>query len=192
VICRLFVSRLCFVQMLQYAVCLFTLLAEMLLCSAIILPLPKGFRRKILESISSVWIHNARFRWFIKFGNMIVLGMFLDASWGVWRSYSYSDVPHHVDTLGDQGKDVALNLYESERNMFMSLFILFLFMLIHRFQSMMHQVIGLEKELSDDVKYSSQDEKFKKLQTQNEELERALEKHGESAVLNYESAQPAQ
>lgn len=45
----------------------------------------------------------------------------------------------------------------------------------------------LERELSgDDQKYITQDDQFLKLKTQNEELERALEKRGASAVVDYE------
>jgi hypothetical protein len=52
-----------------------------------------------------------------------------------------------------------------------------------------HVVMRLEKELgtdSTDPNYNQQDAEFKKLMVQNEELERALEKHGESPVVDYE------
>ncbi len=57
----------------------------------------------------------------------------------------------------------------------------------------MHQVVLLEKEIdSGETKYTTQDSIFKKLIQQNEELEQALEKHGESSVLDYEPTQIAQ
>lgn len=121
--------------------------------------------------------------------------------------------PHVADAAGGApGRDVTVNLFESERNMILSLFILFLFMLIYRFQSMVchftthHifyesilttyikilQVVELEKELSSEERYETQDTRFKKLKVQNEELSRAIEKRGASPVVNYESTQTAQ
>eukprot|EP00026_Physarum_polycephalum_P017043 Phypoly_transcript_18128.p1 GENE.Phypoly_transcript_18128~~Phypoly_transcript_18128.p1 ORF type:complete len:121 (+),score=28.45 Phypoly_transcript_18128:311-673(+) len=117
--------------------------------------------------------------------------MFCDSAWGVYRSYLVSDVPHVADAKGDKGKDVTVNLFESERNMLMSLFILFLFMLIYRFQSMIHQVVQLESELGEEDKYNAQNFEYNKLKTQNEELERAIEKHGGSPVLSYEETTQA-
>lgn len=91
--------------MLQYLGCLSILATEMVICSVIIMPLPQKIRRLILEKIAQVWNESiinftitfqinlttidARLRWFIKFINLIVLGMFVDSAWGVWRSYSF-------------------------------------------------------------------------------------------------------
>ena len=178
--------------MLQYAACLSYLGAEMVICSAIILPLPQGFRRKILETIAKVWNEQVRIRWFVKFVNLIVFGMLVDAALGVYRSYSVTSAPHVADAAGAPGRDVTVNLFESERNMVLSMFILFLFMLIYRFQSMILQVVSLERELESEEKYVSQDDRFKKLKVQNEELARAIEKNGSSPVINYEATQAAQ
>jgi hypothetical protein len=48
--------------------------------------------------------------------------------------------------------------------------------------------VQLETELGSgaDDKYNSQNFEYNKLKTQNEELQRALEKHGESPVVSYE------
>lgn len=57
----------------------------------------------------------------------------------------------------------------------------------------MHQVVDLENELGPEGedKYTFQAALYKKLKTQNEELEREIEKRGASPVVDYEPTQPA-
>ena len=48
-----------------------------------------------------------------------------------------------------------------------------------------HLVVKLEKELDAPDQYKDQEVSYKRIKTQNEELERALEKHGVSPVVDY-------
>jgi len=176
--------------MLQYVFCLAILFSEMALCSLIILPIPIHLRRNLLERISRLWNHHYQARLVIKFTMFIVLIMFLDAMWGIWRvAYTVNSTQAPtvtaatVSTGVGQGKGVRARMFEEERNAFLSCFILFLFMMIYRFQMMNHQLNKLEGSMSTNrEKYDTQAKSYNQVLKETKELERLLDRAGVVSV----------
>eukprot|EP01111_Echinosteliopsis_oligospora_P014842 TRINITY_DN569_c0_g1_i1.p1 TRINITY_DN569_c0_g1~~TRINITY_DN569_c0_g1_i1.p1 ORF type:complete len:175 (-),score=49.57 TRINITY_DN569_c0_g1_i1:58-582(-) len=162
--------------MLQYFGSVGLLILEMIFCSVIILPIPGSARQYVLDNTARIWNRYPRLRLAVKMINALVFAMFLDACWGVYRSYTVSNIkdPHAAEATGGPGKTITMRLFEAERNMFMSLFILFLFMMIHRFTSMTHEVIVLSdrQTRSQEQKKLSQERDF--LRKEKKDLEDAL------------------
>jgi len=173
-------------KMLQYAFCLAILFSEMALCSLIILPIPIHLRRNLLERISRMWNNHYQARLVIKFTMFIVLIMFLDSMWGIWRvSYTINSnqapsvTAATVSAGVGQAKGVRARMFEEERNAFLSCFILFLFMLIYRFQMMVHQLNKLESSMSTNrEKYDTQTKSYEQVLKETKELERLLNRAG--------------
>jgi len=145
------------------------LTAEMLLCSFIVLPMPSKWRRNVLESFAKVWNTHVRFRFGIKIIMIAIAGFVADAVWGIYRAYLVTDLPHEAEAVGGPGKQITMRLYEAERNLIMGLFILFLLMMIYRFQSMIHQAVLLSSELEISTE---------KIEKQNEEHARLKKERG--------------
>jgi len=123
-------------------------MAEILICNVIILPMPSSWRRVILETQAKAWNKYPRFRFTVKTIMISILGFSLDAAWSIYRAYLVTNLPpHDTEIIGQPGRQVTMKLYEAERNLCLGLFILFLFMLIYRFQSMVHQAVSLANEL---------------------------------------------
>jgi len=145
------------------------LLSEMIVCAVIICPMPTTWRRTILESIAKAWNYFPRFRYGVKAIMFAISGLTADAMWGIYRAYKVTDLPHEAESVGGPGRTVTMRLYEAERNLIMGLFILFLFMLIYRFQSMVHQAVLLARELEVNTdKYDAQDLEYRRLLKERE------------------------
>jgi len=155
--------------MLQYVCCMAVLVTEMLICSIIICPMPAKWRRSILESIARAWNHYPRIRFSVKAILVAITGLTADAVWGIYRAYKVTDLPHEAESVGGPGRTVTMRLFEAERNLVMGLFILFLFMLIYRFQSMVHQAVLLANDLElNTEKLQAQDLEYKRLLKERE------------------------
>jgi len=137
-----------------------------------------------------MWNANTRIRISVKLIMTAVFGSVLDAGWGIYRAYRVTSIPHDADALGGIAKTATLRLYEAERNVVMGLFVLFLFMLIYRFQAMVHTAVKLARELEiGSEKYQEQDQQYKKLLLEQEQYEELLEKANIVPVKAFHSSE---
>jgi len=118
---------------------------------------------------------------------LTMAGFVADAVWGIIRAYKVTDLPHEAEAVGGPGRSVTMRLMEAERNFLLGLFILFLFMLIYRFQSMVHQAVVLASELEVNTeKSAAQDFEYKRLLKERELYARTNGTHpleeGESTI----------
>ena len=130
----------------QWAPVFILLMCELVLCTAMILPIPIQWRAKISQQMSRLWNLYPRFRIVMKTFIGIVTALFLDAL----RQMYMVHLSQRQPDLLKVGKEGEMNntLVAAQRNAFMCGFTVFLFMVLYRMQSMADQISGLEDRLN--------------------------------------------
>jgi len=145
--------------MLQWGFCLIVLLAEMVVCSAVILPFPLSWRKLFLQKLSNFWNHYPRARIVTKTCMGVVGLLFVDAMRSVYIATTVIDPTHPA-----KPDELNLRTFASQRNAFLTGFTLFIFFMLNRFESMLADVILLEKRVEQaGLKYEQQEKDINKM-----------------------------
>jgi len=145
--------------MLQWVFCLCVLLAEMTVCSFVILPLPSSWRKIFLQKLSDFWNHYPRARIVTKTCLGVVGLFFLDALRSVYLISTIVDPVHPA-----KPDELNLRTFAAQRNAFLTGFTLFIYFMLNRFESMLADVILLEKNVGKaSAKYEQQEESINKM-----------------------------
>jgi len=145
--------------MLQWVFCLAVLVAEMVVCSAVILPFPLSWRKKFLQKLSNFWNHYPRARIVTKTCLGVVGLLFIDALRSVWVVTTFIDPVHPA-----KPDELNLRTFAAQRNAFLTGFTIFIFFMLNRFESMLADVILLEKRVEQaGLKYDQQDKNINKM-----------------------------
>lgn len=143
--------------MLQWAFCVCVLLAEMVVCTVVIVPLPLKWRKVFLQKLSDFWNNYPRARIVTKTCLGIVGLFFIDSIRSLYLVTTIVDPIHPA-----KPDELNLRTFASQRNAFLTGFILFVFFLLSQFESMLADVILLEKRvLQMNTKYEQQDKEIR-------------------------------
>jgi len=174
-------------NMLQWIFVLSMLIVEMLVCLAVIIPIPISFRRRLLVFLARVWNKNPAARIVIKSMMGLCAGLLVDSVRSIVKVEQVQlDQPELANKLfAGQIPELNIRLFSSERNLFLTGFTLFLFLMLYRFMSMANQLIELETtlELSDE-KAMVQQKDTQKLRGEVDLLNKTLDEHGVNRELS--------
>jgi len=140
--------------MLQWVFCLGVLVAEMVVCSAVILPLPLSWRKIFLQKLSNFWNRYPRARIVTKTCLGVVGLLFVDAMRSVYLISKIVDPVHPA-----KPDELNLRTFAAQRNAFLTGFTLFIFFMLNRFESMLADVILLERRVEQASSKFDQQEK---------------------------------
>eukprot|EP00026_Physarum_polycephalum_P017140 Phypoly_transcript_18254.p1 GENE.Phypoly_transcript_18254~~Phypoly_transcript_18254.p1 ORF type:complete len:204 (+),score=25.04 Phypoly_transcript_18254:125-736(+) len=131
--------------MFQWILCTLFLLSEMFVCAAILLPLPAKYRKTLLNKFENFWLHYPRARIVTKTFLSVIALFFADA---IRILYIMTNVV--ADPINPAKPDeLRIKLYEAQRNAFLCGFSLFLYVMLHRFESLIMDLAKLEKRQAD-------------------------------------------
>eukprot|EP01113_Clastostelium_recurvatum_P010444 TRINITY_DN1519_c0_g1_i2.p1 TRINITY_DN1519_c0_g1~~TRINITY_DN1519_c0_g1_i2.p1 ORF type:complete len:187 (+),score=48.61 TRINITY_DN1519_c0_g1_i2:90-650(+) len=163
---------------IQFYACIALLCFEIAICTVCVLPLPIAWRRRALEGLSKLWNQYPRARIVTKVTMAAMVGLLIDALYGVYRTNYTMTNPDAVHAIG-RDQEFNLELMKQERNAFLAAFILFLFTLIYRFQAMVESVVLLENTIAtNDEKSSVQQQEYLQLVKEKERLVQICEERG--------------
>jgi len=108
--------------MLQWAFCVCVLLAEMVVCTFVIVPLPLKWRKLFLQKLADFWNNYPRARIVIKTCFGIVGLFFIDALRSLYLVTNIVDPIHPA-----KPDELNLRTFASQRNAFLTGFVLFVF-----------------------------------------------------------------
>jgi len=132
-------------QLNQWTIVFIFFLMELVICTLIIAPLPVSMRRRIVQGLSWLWNKQPRARVIMKTSLAVVGIFFLDAVRKMYVLYMAQLDPYIMNAA--RGPEMDLSLFEAERNAFLCGCTLFLFFMLHRFQSMLTHIADLESRL---------------------------------------------
>jgi len=163
--------------MLQWIFCLLVLLAEMAVCSLVILPFPVRWRKIFLQKISNFWNHYPRARIVTKTCLGVVGLFFVDSIRSIYLITNIVDPVHPA-----KPDELNLRTFAAQRNAFLTGFTLFIFFLLSRFETMLSDVISLERRV--EQASSKYEEQEKDINTMLEERKAYNRDHPDSLPLD--------
>eukprot|EP01113_Clastostelium_recurvatum_P025203 TRINITY_DN3031_c0_g1_i3.p1 TRINITY_DN3031_c0_g1~~TRINITY_DN3031_c0_g1_i3.p1 ORF type:complete len:180 (+),score=33.08 TRINITY_DN3031_c0_g1_i3:139-678(+) len=167
--------------MLQWAFVFSLLIFECLLCLTIILPIPFSYRRAFMMQLARIWNRFPRARIVSKAVMCLVFCLFLDSARAI---YKVEQVKHdqpdiNLKTITGQAPVLNIRLFASERNLFLTGFTLFLFIMLYRFMGMATQLMHLEESLATSGdKSADQKLQYSRLQVEVRQLQKTLDERG--------------
>jgi len=138
----------------QWSIVFLIFAAEILMCTAIVVPGPISFRRQFMNQLAKLWNEYPRFRLVTKTVMFIIGGFFLDALRHMYMLYDATSVygPANAQVPGAGAytinKDAYLGFYKAERNAYLCGTTIFLFFMLYRFAHMTHTLTLLENKLA--------------------------------------------
>jgi len=133
-------------------------------CSLVIIPLPLKWRKMFLQKLSNFWNNFPRARIVTKTCLGIVGLFFVDALRSLYLVTSIVDPIHPA-----KPDELNLRTFAAQRNAFLTGFILFIFFMLSRFETMLADVISLEKRVLQ--LHTTYEEHDKEIQTMLKEQE---------------------
>jgi len=146
---HLALSELVLGQLNLWTLVFILLLFELSLLAAMILPLPFAWRRSFIDFVAIPWQQSSRLRIVSKTVFAILGILFLDSlreMYFAMRSIS-SATEGFLSPGPDSQAQANLDLMASQRNAFLCGTTVFLFVLLHRFQSLIDKIAELESQL---------------------------------------------
>jgi len=126
-------------------------------CTFVIIPLPLKWRKLFLQKLSDFWNHYPRARIVTKTCLGVVGLFFIDALRSLYLVTSFVDPVHPA-----KPDELNLRAFAAQRNAFLTGFVLFIFFMLSRFESMLADVISLEKRVTQiRTKYDAQELEIK-------------------------------
>eukprot|EP01111_Echinosteliopsis_oligospora_P002895 TRINITY_DN1463_c0_g1_i2.p1 TRINITY_DN1463_c0_g1~~TRINITY_DN1463_c0_g1_i2.p1 ORF type:complete len:199 (-),score=50.81 TRINITY_DN1463_c0_g1_i2:157-753(-) len=155
------------------------LLSEMLVCSTVVLPMPGRWRKKILNKLSHFWNRYPRVRIVIKTLIGFVALALVDCLRTLYLMTQVSDPLNPA-----KPDDVKIKLYGAQRDAFITGFILFLFLMLHRFERLVSNVAKLEKQYSEET--TQQQDIKKEIEVLKQDKEKLLKQARENNLEEFE------
>jgi len=141
-------ETLFFVNLINYWGLVFLIfLVELVLCTFVVSPIPLSWRQFALERIAKLWLKQKRFRLVYKTIMGIILVFFLDSLRHAYLAQLFA-MPTDTPTTATIS-EITSSLFEAERNALLCGCVLYLYMMLVRFQSMAHQIIELQERIQE-------------------------------------------